>query len=57
LKYVNLIEIRFYAYFYTPSFLVLGHIIFATAAQEPEVEFGGKYGYLRSNIDIGPEGK
>jgi hypothetical protein len=52
-----LIEIRFYAYFYTPSFLVLGHIIFATAAQEPEVEFGGKYGYLRSNIDIGPEGK
>jgi hypothetical protein len=31
--------------------------MFETTAQIPEVEFGGKYGYLRANIDIGPEGK
>ena len=24
---------------------------------DTEVEFGGQYGYLRTNIDIGPEGK
>jgi len=28
-------------------------IIFETTAQIPEVEFGGKYGYLRANTDIG----
>jgi hypothetical protein len=28
------------------SFIVLGHIIFETTAQIPEVEFGGKYGYI-----------
>ena len=42
LKCVNLIEIWFYAYFYTPSFLVLWHIMFDTTAQIPEVEFGGQ---------------
>ena len=31
--------------------------MFNTTPQIPEVEFGGKYGYLRENIDIGPEGK
>jgi hypothetical protein len=48
LKCVNLIEIRFYSYFYTvfitPSFLVLWHHY-----EIPEVEFGGQYGYLRAN--------
>jgi hypothetical protein len=52
LKCVNLIEIRFYAYFYASSFFLLGHIIFETTAQIPEVEFGGKYGYMRANTDI-----
>ena len=27
-------------------------LYFETTAQIPEVEFGGKYGYLRANIDI-----
>jgi hypothetical protein len=49
--YVNSItydhEIRFYAYLYASSFLVLWHIIFETTAQIPEVELGGKYGYMR----------
>jgi hypothetical protein len=35
LKCVNLIEIRFYAYLYALSFLVLWHIIFETTAQIP----------------------
>ena len=52
LKCVHLIEIRFYAYLYTSSFLVLCHIIFETTAQIPEVEFGGKYEYYRENTDI-----
>jgi len=56
LKYVNLIEIRFYAYFHTPSFLVLWHIMFDTIVQIPEVEFGGKYWYWpwgqKTNIDL-----
>jgi hypothetical protein len=47
LKCVNLIEIRFYAYLYASSFIVLGHIIFETTVQIPDVEFEGKYGYLR----------
>ena len=42
LKCVNLIEIRFYAYRYASSFLVLWHIIFETTVQIPEVEFGGQ---------------
>jgi hypothetical protein len=46
LKCANLIEIRFYAYLYASSFFVLGHIIFETTVQIPEVEFGGKYRYL-----------
>jgi hypothetical protein len=50
LKCDNLIEIRFYA----SSFLVLSHIIFETTAQIPEVEYGGKYGYMRANTDICP---
>ena len=54
LKCVNLIEIRFYAYLYASSFPVLSHIIFETTAQIPEVEFGGKYGYMRANTDIFP---
>ena len=54
LKCVNLIEIRFYAYLYASSFLVLWHIIFETTAQIPEVELGGKYGYMRANTDICP---
>ena len=52
LKCVNLIEIRFYAYLYASCFLVLWHIIFETTAQIPEVEYGGKYGYMRANTDI-----
>jgi hypothetical protein len=32
--------------------LVLWHIIFETTAQIPEVEFEGKYGYLRANTDL-----
>jgi len=52
LKCVNLIEIRFYACLYASSFLVLRHIIFETTAQIPEVEFEGKYGYMRANTDI-----
>jgi hypothetical protein len=52
LKCFNLIEIRFYAYRFASSFVVLGHIIFETTAQIPEVEFGGKYGYMRANTDI-----
>jgi hypothetical protein len=47
-KCVNLIEIWFYA----SCFFVLGHIIFETTAQILEVEFGGKYGYMRPNKDI-----
>ena len=47
--WVNLMEIRFYAYFYTPTSLVLWHIMFDTTAQILEVEFGGKYGYLKAN--------
>jgi hypothetical protein len=43
LKCFNLIEIRFYAYRYASSFLVLWHIIFETTAQILEVEYGGKY--------------
>jgi hypothetical protein len=31
-------------------FLVLWHIIFETTAHIPEVEFGGKYGYMRANL-------
>jgi hypothetical protein len=31
--------------------------MFDITTQTPQVEFGGKYGYLRANIDIGPEGK
>ena len=54
LKCVNLIEIRFYAYLYASSFFVLGHIIFETTAHIPEVEFGGKYGHMRTNTDICP---
>ena len=50
LKCVNLIEIWFYA----SCFFVLGHIIFETTAQIPEVEFGGKYGYMRANTGICP---
>jgi hypothetical protein len=46
LKCVNLIEIRFYAYLYTPSFLVFWYIMFDTTVQTPEVEFGSQYGYL-----------
>jgi hypothetical protein len=42
---------RLYAYLYAPAFLVLWHIIFETTAQIPEVEFGGKYGYVRANTD------
>jgi hypothetical protein len=49
---VNLIEIRFDAYIYAPYFLVLWHIIFEITAQIPEVEFGGKYGYLRANVNM-----
>jgi hypothetical protein len=52
MKCVNLIEIRFDAYIYAPYFLVLWHIIFEITAQIPEVEFGGKYGYLRANVDM-----
>ena len=52
LKCVNLIEIRCYAYLYASSFIVLGHIIFETTAKIPEVEFGGKNGYMRANTDI-----
>ena len=48
LKCVNWIEIRFYAYLYASSFLELWHIIFETTAHIPEVEFGGKYGYLHN---------
>jgi hypothetical protein len=51
LKCVNLIEIRFYAYRYAASFLVLWHIIFETTAQVPEVELGGKYRCLRAVIN------
>ena len=51
LKCVNMIELRYYAYLYAPSFLVLWHIIFETTAQIPEVEFEGKYGYLSENTD------
>jgi hypothetical protein len=47
LKCVNLIEIRLYAYLYASSFLVLRDHCAA-----PEVEFGGKYGYMRENTDI-----
>ena len=47
-------EIPFYAYFYTPSFLYFR--IFDTTGQMPEVEFGGLYEYLRENIYIGSEG-
>ena len=54
LKCVNLIEIRFYAYLYATSFFVLEHIIFETTVQIPDVEFGGKYGYMRANTDICP---
>jgi hypothetical protein len=54
LKCVNFIEIRFYAYHYASSFFVLGHIKFETTAHIPEVEFGGKYGYMRANTDICP---
>ena len=52
LKCVNLIEIRCYAYLYASSFIVLGYIIFETTAKIQEVEFGGKYGYMRANTDI-----
>jgi hypothetical protein len=31
--------------------------MFDTTAQIPEVEFGGQYGFLRANIEIGPEDK
>jgi hypothetical protein len=31
--------------------------ILETTAQIPEVEYGGKYGYMRANTDICPEGK
>jgi hypothetical protein len=34
------------AYLYASFFFVLGHIIFETTVQIPEVEFGGKYRYL-----------
>ena len=54
LKCVNLIEIRFYAYRYASSLYVLWHTLFETTAQIPEVEFGGKYGYLKANTDICP---
>jgi hypothetical protein len=47
LKCANLIETQFDAYLYASSFFVLGHIIFETTVQIPEVEFEGKYGYLR----------
>jgi hypothetical protein len=30
------------------------YIIFETTAQIPEVEYGGKYGYMRANMDICP---
>jgi hypothetical protein len=30
---------------------------FETTALIPEVEFEGKYGYMRANTDICPEGK
>ena len=50
LKCVNLIELRFNAYLYAQSFLVLWHIFFGTTGQIPEVEFGGKYGYLCENL-------
>jgi len=43
---------RFYAYFNTPSFLVLSHIMFDTTPQIPEVEFE-----VQSNINTGPEGQ
>ena len=33
---------------------LLSHIIFETTAQIPEVEYGGKYGYMRANTDICP---
>jgi hypothetical protein len=36
------------------SFFVLEHIIFETTVQIPDVEFGGKYGYMRANTDICP---
>jgi hypothetical protein len=52
LKCVNLIEIRFNAYLYAPSFLVLSHIIFENTAGIPRVEFGGKCRYLKANTDI-----
>jgi hypothetical protein len=51
LKYVNLIEIRLYAYLYASSSFVHGHIIFEITA---EVEFGGKYGNMSANTDIFP---
>jgi hypothetical protein len=50
-------EIRFYAYLYASSFIILWHIIFEKTAQIPEVEFGGEYGYMRAkraNTDICP---
>jgi hypothetical protein len=50
LKCVNLIEIRFYAYFHAPSL----YLYFETTVQIPEIEFGGKYGYMRANTDICP---
>ena len=28
------------------------YLYFETTAQIPEVEFGGKYGYMRANMDI-----
>ena len=31
--------------------------MFDNTAQIPEVEFGGQYGFLRANIEIGSEGK
>ena len=55
LKCVNLIEIRFYAY--TSVYIFMHHpslyfdiiIFLETTVQIPEVEFGGKYGYMREN--------
>jgi hypothetical protein len=57
-SYLNFIPIFwnvliwFNAYLYASPFIVLWHIIIETTVQIPEVEFGGKYGYMRTNTDI-----
>jgi hypothetical protein len=54
LKCVNLIEIRFYAYLYASSFLVLWDHCADTGSWIPgQIRiYEGKYGYLRANTNI-----